>query len=114
MNKDETVRQIGVDCHRKFSTVSARDGMGRIMWRDRLEHEDRRPLRRRLRTWPEGTPIVLEATFGWGWLADELLAAGLEPHLASSRKVAAWRHLLLSSIQTNCATFPGKVEQQMG
>ncbi len=34
---------------------------------------------------------MLEATFGWGWLADELLAAGLDPHLASSRKVAAWR-----------------------
>ena len=56
-----------------------------------MEHEDRRPLRRRLRTWTEGTPIVLEATFGWGWLAGQLLAAGLEPHLASSRKVAAWR-----------------------
>ena len=69
MNKNGTVRQIGVDCHRKFSTVSARDEKGQIVWRDRLEHEDRRPLRRQLRTWPEGTPVVLEATFGWGWLA---------------------------------------------
>ena len=91
MNKDGTVRQIGVDCHRKFSTVTARGEKGQIVWRERLEHEDRRPLRRRLHTWPEGTPVVLEATFGWGWLADELLAAGLDPHLASSRKVAAWR-----------------------
>lgn len=91
MNKDRTVRQIGVDCHRNFSTVSARDEKGQIVWRERLEHEDRRPFRQRLRSWPEGTPVVLEATFGWGWLADELLAAGLDPHLASSRKVAPWR-----------------------
>jgi transposase len=35
--------------------------------------------------------VVLEGTFGWGWLSDELSAAGLEPHLASSKKVAAWR-----------------------
>jgi transposase len=48
-------------------------------------------MREHLRTWRDGTPVVLEATFGWGWLADELLAAGLDPHLASSRKVAGWR-----------------------
>ena len=35
--------------------------------------------------------MVLEGTFGWGWLSDELSAAGLEPHLAGSKKVAAWR-----------------------
>ena len=38
-----------------------------------------------------GIPIVLEGTFGWGWLSDELSDAGLEPHLASSAKVAGWR-----------------------
>jgi transposase len=35
--------------------------------------------------------VVLEGTFGWGWMADELKAAGLAPRLANSRKVAAWR-----------------------
>jgi transposase len=35
--------------------------------------------------------VILEGTFGWGWLCDELELVGLEPHLASSRKVAAWR-----------------------
>jgi transposase len=48
-------------------------------------------MRSILRSWPRGTPLVLEATFGWGWVADEAEAAGLEPHLASSRKLAAWR-----------------------
>jgi transposase len=35
--------------------------------------------------------VILEATFGWGWLCDELQALNMQPHLASSRKVAAWR-----------------------
>ena len=86
-----TVSQIGMDAHRRFSMVTARDAEGHILWRERLRHEDRGLLREALAAWPKGVPVVLEATFGWGWLSDELTAAGLEPHLASSMKVAAWR-----------------------
>lgn len=86
-----TVTQIGLDSHRKFSKVTARDGTGQIVWRQRLEHADRQQLRARLKAWPAGVPVVLEGTFGWGWLCDELADAGLKPHLASSGKVAAWR-----------------------
>jgi len=91
MKMNGKITGIGLDSHRTFSSVTARDAQGEIVWRKRLEHADRGPLREELRTWPEGTPVVLEGTFGWGWLSDELSAAGLEPHLASSRKVAAWR-----------------------
>ena len=35
--------------------------------------------------------MILEGTFGWGWMSDELLACRLQPHLASSGKVAGWR-----------------------
>jgi len=91
MIKDERVTQIGLDCHRKFSSATARDAQGIVRWRQRLEHGDREALRKELRDWPEGTPVILEGTFGWGWLSDELAAAGLKPHLASSKKVAAWR-----------------------
>jgi transposase len=48
-------------------------------------------MREQLGSWPKGTPVILEGTFGWGWLSDELGAAGLDPHLASSAKMAAWR-----------------------
>lgn len=85
------VAQIGWDGHRTFSNATARDGEGRLLWRQRLEHADRPALGEQLRRWPAGTPVLLEATFGWGWLSDELADAGLEPHLASSKKVAAWR-----------------------
>jgi len=91
MKMETKVAQIGLDSHRTFSSVTARDGAGKVAWRKRLEHADRRPLREELETWPQGTPVVLEGTFGWGWLSDELSAAGLEPHLASSKKIAAWR-----------------------
>ncbi len=91
MKTGAEVTQIGLDSHRKFSKVTGRDAEGRVVWRQRLEHADRPALRARLRQWPEGVPVVLEGTFGWGWLSDELSAAGLDPHLASSNKVAAWR-----------------------
>lgn len=91
MKTNRKVARIGMDVHRKFSKVTARDEQGKILWRQRLEHEDRHALRQRLADWPKGTPVILEGTFGWGWLCDELLAAELDPHLASSRKVAAWR-----------------------
>jgi len=38
--------------------------------------------------------VIFEASFGWGWFADAVQAAELEPHLASSRpprRMAAWR-----------------------
>jgi transposase len=91
MRLQTSVTQIGLDVHRKFSLAAARDASGRIVWRQRLEHADRDELRKRLSSWPQATPVILEGTFGWGWMSDELLAAQVDPHLASSRKVAAWR-----------------------
>jgi len=91
MGKRAKVTQIGLDVHRKFSIAAARDASHKIVWRERLEHVDRNELRKRLSRWPAGTPVVLEGTFGWGWMSDEVKDAGLDPHLSSSRKVAAWR-----------------------
>lgn len=91
MKMSGKITQVGLDSHRMFSSVTARDAQGKVVWRRRLEHADRQRLREELQTWPKGAPVVLEGTFGWGWLSDELSRAGLEPHLASSKKVAAWR-----------------------
>ena len=41
------VAQIGLDSHRTFSNATARDGEGRVMWRQRLEHADRPDTRTR-------------------------------------------------------------------
>jgi transposase len=91
MGKKAKVTQIGLDVHRKFSIAAARDASHKIVWRERLDHVDRNGLRKRLSSWPAGTPVILEGTFGWGWMSDEVKEAGLDPHLSSGRKVAGWR-----------------------
>lgn len=91
MGMHAKVTQVGMDVHRKFSIASLRDQNGKVLAREKLMHGERDDLRRRVSRWPERTPVVLEATFGWGWMSDELLSLKMDPHLASSRKVAAWR-----------------------
>ena len=91
MKTEARVTQIGLDGHRTFGIATARGADLGVLWRERLEYADRAELRERLAQWPKGTPVVLESTFGWGWMSDELIAAGLDPHLANCRKVASWR-----------------------
>jgi transposase len=91
MKMYDKVTQIGLDVHRKFSIASLRDTAGRVLARERLNHTDRESFTRKISAWPARTPVVLEGSFGWGWMSDELLASNLDPHLASGRKVAAWR-----------------------
>jgi len=91
MRVESTITQAGLDNHKNFSRLTGRDSARRIVFRQRLEHKDREALREDFRRLPAGTPVVLEGTFGWSWMSDELKACGLDPHLASSRKTAAWR-----------------------
>src|SRR5438552_675714 len=107
MGMTQTVINMGLDCHRRFSQISARDERGKIVWRQRLEHADRAELRQRLAQWPK-VPVVIEASFGWGWISDELHRAGLEPHLGNCRKVQAWRREINSLAKSNRidAVFP--------
>ncbi len=76
---------LGWDIHRKFSKVSigqmSSEGDIRVVERARLEHADRGMLRRWLARVPRGTPVALEAAYGWPWIADLLEEIGLEPHL---------------------------------
>ena len=60
-----SVVSAGVDVHHHFSRVAMVDGVGRVVRRERLEHEDRDALRRWLSGWPGGMTVVMEASFGW-------------------------------------------------
>lgn len=91
MRMNEKVAYVGFDCHKNFSRMTARDADRNILFRQRLEHADRPALRQELSRLPPGTPAILEGTFGWGWFSDELSACALDPHLANSRKTAAWQ-----------------------
>ena len=81
----------GMDVHYKFSNVTFRDKAGRVVRRERLVHPQRDQLCKRLNRWPKGLPMVLEASFGWGWLSDLLSEAGLEPHLSNCYKLEQMR-----------------------
>ncbi len=76
---------LGWDVHRKFSKVSLQEmtteGQIGVVERARLEHCDRQAMRQWLGRVPAGTPVALEAAFGWPWIADLLEEVGLEPHL---------------------------------
>ena len=68
-----------MDVHRKFSNVTLRDARGEVVARERLDHVDRRKLREHLARWPKGTLLVMEASFGWPWLSDEVEATVHDP-----------------------------------
>jgi transposase len=57
------------------------EGQISVVERARLEYGDRQAMRHWLARVPPGTPVALEAAFGWPWIADLLEEAGLEPHL---------------------------------
>lgn len=78
-------RCLGWDIHRKFSKVSLMEepAEGEIfaVERARLEHDDKEAMRQWLSRLPPGTPVAVEAAFGWPWVADLLEELHLEVHL---------------------------------
>jgi transposase len=87
----ESVACGGADVHYKSSHVTLRDAEGKVVLRERLDHTDREGVREQLSRWPKGIPVVLEASFGWGWVSDLMAEVGLEPQLANCYKVERMR-----------------------
>jgi transposase len=81
----------GLDVHYKFSNVTLRSEQGMIVRRERLEHANRAGLVRQLSGWPKGLAVVMEASFGWSWLADLMSELGLAPQLSNCFKVEQMR-----------------------
>ena len=85
------VRASGVDVHYKFSTVTMQDQEARVVRRERLDHRDGAGLRAKLSRWPREASVVMEASFGWGWLADLMQELGLRPELSNCFKLEQMR-----------------------
>jgi transposase len=89
-----------MDVHYKFSSVTFRNEQAQIVRRERLDHPDREKLKERFRQWPRGVPIIMEASFGWGWLSDAMVEAGLTVELSNCFKVDQMRKAR-GSVKTN-------------
>jgi transposase len=81
----------GMDVHSKFTTVTMRDEKAKVVRRERLDHRDRRKLREVLSQWPPSASMVMEASFGWGWLAELMKELGLRPELSNCYKLQQMR-----------------------
>ncbi len=46
-------------------------------------------MRQRLAELPAGTPVVMEGSFGWQWIADLIEELGLDPHLGHPPAIRA-------------------------
>jgi hypothetical protein len=90
-NVYESVAGGGMDVHYKFSSVTMRDAQGRVVRRERLDHRDKSALREKLSRWPKEAPMVMEASFGWGWLTDLMKEVGLQPMLSNCYKLEQMR-----------------------
>jgi transposase len=86
-----SVTGIGVDVHHHFSLARLCDSEGQLVAQERLNHDDRQVLRRHLKRWPKGATVVMEASFGWGWLSDLMTEVGLKVRLANCFKVEKMR-----------------------
>jgi transposase len=72
---------VGVDLHRRRSQVALVGDDGIEVWNRRVPNGSSAMLGL-LESLPAGTPVAVEATYGWSWLVDLLRELGLEPHLA--------------------------------
>ncbi len=74
-------RYVGIDFHRRRSVIVHKDGAGKIL---ETVHLDNDPVAfcAELEKAGEHPEVVLEATYGWYWLADVLEEHGARVHLA--------------------------------
>jgi len=77
--------KVGCDAHKHFSVFAVLDHRGRVVKRDRVDHEPG-AIRTFLCQFPAGTPVALETVGNWYWIVDEIEAAGCVPHLAHAAK----------------------------
>jgi transposase len=83
---------MGFDQHREQVAFDALDTDSGEAWRGRIRPADRLSFRGWLSRW-EGELVVaaLEATTGWRFMVEELVAVGAEVHLAEPAETSALR-----------------------
>ena len=82
---------VGMDLHRRRSVLVRMTEDGRRLETARITNSAAE-LRRQIAKAGQHPKVVLEATYGWYWAADELAAAGAEVHLAHPLGVKAFSY----------------------
>jgi transposase len=81
---------VGIDLHLHRSVIARTYGQGDELGWVRIDN-DPAALRAECRKAGRGVPVAIEATYGWYWAVDALLAAGFEVHLAHPLGMKALR-----------------------
>jgi transposase len=95
---------VGMDVHRKRSQVAIVDDAG-DQQRNRNLANDRAKLLPILGVLEPGTPVALEAAYGWGWLVELLEELELEPHLVHPSRCKQVASARLKNDKVDAATL---------
>ena len=83
---------VGIDLHRRRSVIVRMDRDGNRLGDPVRIWNDRESWDRVIATFGPDPEVVVEATYGWYWLADLLTGSGAGVHLAHPLGVAGFKH----------------------
>jgi transposase len=95
---------IGLDVHRRFSQAAVLDDQGALVEKVKLAN-DPELFMEFFDRFPDKTPVSLEATLGWEWIADLLQEQGLEVRLANPLKVKLIAESTIKTDTVDAATL---------
>src|SRR2546421_4136011 len=84
-------RFVGVDLHLHRSVIAAVDDQGKQLGWVRIDNDPKVLVREVRRAGGRGCSVAIEATYGWDWAVDALLAARFDVRLAHPYGVKALR-----------------------
>jgi transposase len=84
-------RFVGVDLHLHRSVIAGLDEAGEQLGWVRIDNDPKVFVREVREAGGRDCPVAIEATYGWYWAVDALLAAGFEVHLAHPLGMKALR-----------------------
>jgi transposase len=84
-------RSVGVDLHLHRSVIAAVDERGKQLGWVRIDNDPKVLVREVRKAGGRGCSVAIEATYGWYWAVDALLAAKFDVHLAHPYGMKALR-----------------------
>jgi len=93
---------VGMDLHRRRSVLVRMSEDGRRLGMARITNSAAE-LRKAIAVAGKNPRVVLEATYGWYWAADVLVAAGAEVHLAHPLGVKAFAYRRVKNDEKDAA-----------